>query len=226
MNRKASVTMKDGRPVLMTMMTVDDSRPPGRSRRPAGSDAQTGRPYWVDGNGDDHAGEADHRAERQVELAGDHQQAGADGDDAELGRHLHPVDDSLGREHTGVGRDESEKDEDQNGSGQGAELRTAEKPLDRGFSAHPFIRLRRRDIGRRGVIQWLRHGRLFPGLHVWVRGFKQVRIGKPGGSRSASRSLRSAHGTGQLLDLTDVVLGHKAGAGQHIPAGQQAVTGV
>ena len=44
-----------------------------------------------------HAGEGDHRAERKVELAGDHQQRDGDGEDAELGRDLEEVDDAARR---------------------------------------------------------------------------------------------------------------------------------
>ena len=41
---------------------------------------------------------------REIELAGDHQQTRADGDDAEVGRDLRPVDDAVGVEHAGIAR--------------------------------------------------------------------------------------------------------------------------
>ena len=85
--RPASVTMKEGRPVRTTMHAVEPADERRRRRRRTGCQASSGQPqYWTVGMAMHDAGEADHRADREVELAADHQQRGRDGEDAELGR--------------------------------------------------------------------------------------------------------------------------------------------
>ena len=91
------------------------------------------RPAPLHGEDRDHdAGEADHRADGEVELAGDHQQAGAHRDDRELGGHHPPVHRALGREHPGVGRHQQEEDEDEDGAADGPELGTHQHLAQRG----------------------------------------------------------------------------------------------
>ena len=91
------------------------------------------------GDRDDHAGGADHRADRQVELAADHQHRGGDRDDAELRRHLEEVDDAGRREQAAVAGDRGEEQEHQNGAGDGAELRSRHQPLEQRRRGHPFV---------------------------------------------------------------------------------------
>ena len=95
MNRPASVTMNDGRPVRIT---IEPLRQPIRQATANASrmHSQSGQPQHRRDR-DDHAGGADHRADRQVELAADHQHRHGDRDDAELGRDLEEVDDARRR---------------------------------------------------------------------------------------------------------------------------------
>ena len=74
MNIVASVTMNDGSPVRTTMrplMHAEDRSSATIEMRIA---SQIGRPQIVDADADHDPGEADQRADREVELAGDHQQ--------------------------------------------------------------------------------------------------------------------------------------------------------
>jgi hypothetical protein len=96
--------MNDGRPVRITIVPL---------RWPAELDCR---------DRDDHPGGADHRADRQVELAADHQHAGGHGDDPELRRDLEEVDDAERGEHAAAAGGEPEEDEHQDGPGDGAEL--------------------------------------------------------------------------------------------------------
>ena len=67
-------------------------------RRPARAPATDGQPQSDRRNRDHDAGEADHRPDRQVELAGDHQQRHRRREDAELRRDLEEIHDALGAE--------------------------------------------------------------------------------------------------------------------------------
>ena len=109
MNSVPSVTMKDGSPVLTTISAVEiaDQRP--RTAKASRIDGPQRPAPDRRGNGDDDAGKADHRADRQVELAGDHQQRHGGGEDAELGRHLEEVDDALGAEQAAVAGGDGEE---------------------------------------------------------------------------------------------------------------------
>ena len=103
-------------------------------------DAQPQRPAPLHrGNRDDHPGGADHRADRQVELAADHQHRGGDRDDAELRRDLEEVDDAGRREQAAVAGDRREEEEHQNGPGDGAELRSRHQPLEQRRRGDPFV---------------------------------------------------------------------------------------
>ena len=103
MNRPASVTMNEGRPVRTTTMPL--IQPTAAATAKARMMHSHKRPAPDHGRDrQHHAGGADHRAHRQVELAADHQQRRGDGDDAELGRHLEEGDDAQGREHAGAAR--------------------------------------------------------------------------------------------------------------------------
>ena len=107
MNRLPSVTMKDGRPVLHDDQAVERSRRRRTRRRRSSIASHTGQPQKHRGNGDQDAGKADHRADREIELAGDHQQRHRRGEDAELGRDLEEVDDALGAEQAAAAGDEA-----------------------------------------------------------------------------------------------------------------------
>ena len=123
-------------------------------RHRTGKGEQDGGPHGpveVDGrDGDHHAGKADHGADRQVEFAGDHQYAGADGDDAQVGGHLRPVDHAVEVEHARVAGRQDEEGEHQDGARDRGEFRTAEQPLEPADLPHAFIGallLRRRARG-------------------------------------------------------------------------------
>ncbi|MNQ12652.1 hypothetical protein D3C85_255600 [compost metagenome] len=98
------------------------------------------RPVEIDGrDGDHHAGKADHGTDRQVEFTGDHQQAGADGDDAQVGRHLHPVDDAIEVEHAGIAGRDDEEGKHEHRAGNRGELGAAKKPFDPAGRAHALV---------------------------------------------------------------------------------------
>ena len=135
MKRPASVTMKDGRPVRIDDQAVDDADQRPRRRRPARMQSQSGHAPLGGGDRDDDAGEADHRADREVELAADHQERRRDGDDAELGRDVEEGDDAERREHAAAGGDDAEEDEDEDRAGDGARARGAPSAAWRAGSA-------------------------------------------------------------------------------------------
>ncbi len=91
------------------------------------------------GDGDDDAGEGDHRAERQVELAADHQQRDRDGEDAELGRDFEEVDDAARAEQAAVAGEHQEEQQDQDATGGRAELRPAHGLAREADLAHAFV---------------------------------------------------------------------------------------
>ena len=98
MKRKASVTMNDGKPRLHHQIAVQ------RAEQHCGCEREENRepdrPVQIQARQrDHHAREADHRTDRQVELAGDHQQARADREQAQVGRDLRPVHHALEVEH-------------------------------------------------------------------------------------------------------------------------------
>ena len=90
-------------------------------------------------DGDEDAGEADHRADREVELAGDHQQRHGRREDAELGRDFEEIDDALGAEEAAAAGDDGEESEDQDRAGDRAEFRPAEQAAQQRNRAHPFV---------------------------------------------------------------------------------------
>ena len=103
-------------------------------------DREPDRPVEIDRrHRDHHAGEADHRADRQVELAGDHQQAGADRDEPQIGRDLRPVHDAVEIEHPRVAGGKPEYDEHQHGAGDRGELRAIEQMPEPRFPAHALV---------------------------------------------------------------------------------------
>ena len=138
MNRLPSVTMKDGSPVLHHDQAVEIAHEP-RNREGEAATSQTGQPQHDRRDGDDNAGKADHRADRQIEFAGDHQQRHGGGEDAELGRDLEEIDDALGAEQAAVAGGDREEDEDQDGSGHGAKLGPAQQPAEQRNRADPFV---------------------------------------------------------------------------------------
>jgi hypothetical protein len=91
------------------------------------------------GNRDHHPGEADHGADREVELSGNHQQAGADGEDAQVSGHLRPVHDAVEIEHARAACGDPEHDEDQYGAGDRGEFRTIKDVPETGFAADTLV---------------------------------------------------------------------------------------
>ena len=113
MKRKASVTMKDGSRVRMTIWPLMAPRTRReRQRREDGREAAAGREQQE--GAEDQPGEGHHRADGKIELAADHQQRGGDGEDAELRGRRQDVHDPREREHRRIGGGEEEDgDEDQ-----------------------------------------------------------------------------------------------------------------
>ncbi|MGF6548334.1 hypothetical protein QFZ96_003405 [Paraburkholderia youngii] len=123
------------------------------------------------GNATHHAGKTDHRADRQIELAGDHQQACADRDQTEIGGDLRPVHHAVEVEHPRVAGGQAEHDEHHHGAGERREFRSAEQMAEPGFLAHAFVDGSGLRGGRRARL-WrvLRIGRRL----LAVMGMKQV----------------------------------------------------
>ena len=83
----ASVTMNEGRRVFTTSQPLN--APMARANSERQDHGERGRQAELDDEQPDgDARRADHRADREVELAGDHQQRDRDADDADLGRDL------------------------------------------------------------------------------------------------------------------------------------------
>ncbi len=101
------------------------------------------------GQRDHHAGEADHRTDRQIEFAGNHQQARTDRDQAEIRSHLRPVHHAVEVEHAGVAGRNSKHEEHHHGAGEGGEFRTVQQMPEPRFLAHTFIGRCGRTAGRR-----------------------------------------------------------------------------
>ena len=121
MNSEASVTMKDGSRVRMTSWPLMRAEDAGDDEASPGWRASSGQADDQDQAGEDQAGEGDHRADREIELAADHQQRRGDGEDAELRGRRQDGHDARQREHRRVGGGE-EEDDDQDQAGNGAEL--------------------------------------------------------------------------------------------------------
>ncbi len=81
-------------------------------------------------DGDDDAGKTDHGADRQVELAGDHQQRHGCRKDTELRRHFEKVDDALGAEDAAATGGDGEECEDQKSACNRAQFRAAQEPAE------------------------------------------------------------------------------------------------
>ena len=140
MNRLARVTMNDGKSGPDRQDSVDeaDQSRDGESEQ----NAEPERPAPLDRrNGDDDAGKADHRADREIELPGDHQKRHGRGQDADLGRDVEKGDDALGAEHAGIAGEGREKQEDQNGSADRAQFRPPEEKPPGRDRADPLVRL-------------------------------------------------------------------------------------
>jgi hypothetical protein len=83
---------------------------------------------------DQHAGKADHGADRQIEFTGDHQKTCADGDDHELGRDGRPVENALRGEHAAVEGEKKKERENRDGADNAAQFRTDQSLAERGTS--------------------------------------------------------------------------------------------
>src|SRR5918997_4421736 len=85
------------------------------------------------------SGGPDHRADREVELPGDHQERYGDGDDAELRRHLQVADRArLGKEPL-IPRHDGEEREDEYSSGDGAQFGTIQQLAQEADLANPLV---------------------------------------------------------------------------------------
>ena len=122
MNRKASVTMKDGSRVRITIWPF---RAPSTAAttKVAAIASEQGPAAERDEGAEDEAGEGHHGADGEIELAADHQQRRRDGEDAELRGRREDVHDAREREHGRIGGGE-EEDRDQDETGQRAEFGT------------------------------------------------------------------------------------------------------
>ena len=98
----------------------------GRRRTPRASATHSGQCAWVVRERDDHAGEADHRPDREVELAGDEEKRHRRADDADLGGDVEIARDAAGGQEAAVPADEREEDPQDDQSDRGADL----GPLD------------------------------------------------------------------------------------------------
>ena len=132
MNRNASVTMKEGSRVRMTIWPLIAAEH-GR-RHEGGEDRGKQREAGEQQKGaEDQAREGHHRADREIEFAADHQQRRGDGQDAELRRRRQDVHDAREGEHRRVGGgQEEERDEDE--ARGGAEFRPAHQPRGRAMT--------------------------------------------------------------------------------------------
>src|SRR5699024_2021030 len=122
---------------------VDDVAVQETDEQRGGNRQQQPRPEWpaVDRHGNDerHSGRSDHRPNRQVEFATDHEQRRGDCQDAELGGYFEPAGNAAGGQETPVARDETEEREDEYRPGHCTEFRPAEQPPQRAYAPEAFI---------------------------------------------------------------------------------------
>ena len=105
--------MKDGRPVRTTMSPL--MKPIVSATGEGEEDAERDRHMEDDRRQrDHHAGEADHRADRKVEFAANHQQRRADGDDHQLPLTVDQFRMPSAANMPGAARRDAEEDKDQN----------------------------------------------------------------------------------------------------------------
>ena len=116
MNRKASVTMKEGSRVRMTICPFS-APSTAATTKVAAMATSSGQPLSVMKRAEDEAGEGHHGADGEIELAADHQERRGDGEDAELRCGRQDVHDAREREHRRIGGGEKE-DRDQDETGQ------------------------------------------------------------------------------------------------------------
>ena len=110
-NSVARVTTKDGTLVRITSSPL--MKPTAEAKAERREDPDDDRRIVVardDGNG--HRAGGDHRADREIEVAGDHQQPHRECDDAELGGDVEPARGPAGRQEIGPAED---REEDQDG---------------------------------------------------------------------------------------------------------------
>ena len=81
-------------------------------------------------DGDGHRAGRDHRADREIEMPGDHQQPDRERDDAELGGDVEPARGAAGRQEIGAAEDR-EEDQDGDQADQRADLGPAHEAADR-----------------------------------------------------------------------------------------------
>ena len=77
---------------------------------------------------DDHSRKAHDRADREVELAADHEERHGGGEDAEFGRYLQHVDDAARGEEARIPGERREGEDDKQRAGERPELRPTQQP--------------------------------------------------------------------------------------------------
>ena len=103
---------------------------------------QTGQPHMTAGNCDDNTGKADHRSDRKVELAADHQQRHRNREDAELRGDLEEIHDALGAEQPAVARRHDKEGQDEHRASHSAKFRPRQKAAKPVHFAQPLIACR------------------------------------------------------------------------------------
>ena len=94
------------------------------------------------------------RADRQVELAADHQERHRRREDAELGGDLEDVEMPARAEQAGIAGEDGEDEDDEDGAGQRAELGPADQLGEAGGRPQPIVYCNR----HRAIVRWLRSG--------------------------------------------------------------------
>ena len=115
-------------------------RADGDTHRESHQDREPHRPAQNDAeNRDHHSGKTDHRSDRKVEFAGDHQQAGTHRDDHELRRHDRPVHHALRVEHAGIEGKQKEKGEHNDRAADAAKFGADQGLVKPGSRLYAFI---------------------------------------------------------------------------------------
>ena len=127
MNRVARVTMNDGNPVRTTTRPL--MNPITRAKTSAVTmPHQKLSPSCVGINAAMMLAGADDRADREIELPGDHQQRDGDRQDAELGRDFEVGGDAPRRDESAIAGEDGEDDPDDDRAEERADLRPQQEP--------------------------------------------------------------------------------------------------
>ena len=140
-NNVPRVMMNDGRSVRSTRYPLKTPSSEGECERR--EHRQPDVPAELDAEQrENDAARADRRADRQIELAADHQQRHGDGEDAELGGHFEVVRRPAPGQEAATASGDREEDPDADRPGDGAHLRAHQQRGAGGWSLPPARRLR------------------------------------------------------------------------------------